>query len=255
MLHQVISLKRGSHRLEFATTIDWQESHRLLKVAFPINVHANEALHEIQFGYIKRPTHRSRQYDADRYEVCNHKWSALMDERHGAAVLNDSKYGLSIDGSTIKLTLLRSPGAPDPQADRGMQEFTYAIYPWVGPLTESHLIQEAYELNIPPLIIPGQAGEATLFSLDASNIILEIIKPAEDGTTDLILRLYEALHTSTKCCLSTSLPLLGAYQTDMLETNQSPLLVNNGKIALSFRPFEIKTLRLQLDSKESQSSL
>ena len=249
-LTPVITLRRGSRSLEFSTTLDWQEIHRLLKVAFPINLHASEALHEIQFGYIRRPTHRSRQYDADRFEVCNHKWSALVDELHGAALLNDSKYGVSVDGSTLQLTLLRSPIAPDPQADRGLQEFTYAIYPWVGPLADSRLIQEAYELNIPPLIIPGDAGEASLFNLDASNIILETIKPAEDGSTDIILRLYESLHASTICSLATSLPLQSAYQTDMLETSLLPLPVNTGKISLTFRPFEIKTLRLQLGSKK-----
>jgi alpha-mannosidase len=244
-ISQLITLHRGSRRLEFATTIDWQESHRLLKVAFPLNIYATEAIHEIQFGHLRRPTHRSRQYDADRFEVCNHKWSALADELHGAAVINDSKYGLSVDGSTIKLTLLRAPVVPDPQADRGTHTFTYAIYPWVGPLAQARLVQEAYELNVPPLILPGDAGEASIFQLDAPNIILETVKPAENGTSDLILRLYESLHTSTYCCLSTSLPVLQAFQTNMMETDPVPLHINAGKISLDFRPFEIKTIRLR----------
>jgi alpha-mannosidase len=244
-ISQLITLHRGSRRLEFATTIDWQESHRMLKVAFPLNIHAIEAIHEIQFGHLRRPTHRSRQYDADRFEVCNHKWSALADELHGAAVINDSKYGLSVDGSTIKLTLLRAPIVPDPQADRGTQTFTYAIYPWVGPFSQARLVQEAYELNVPPLIFPGDAGEASIFQLDAPNIILETVKPAEDGTSDLILRLYESMHTSTICCLATSFPVLQAFQTNMLETDPVPLHTNAGKVSLDFRPFEIKTIRLR----------
>ena len=167
-----------------------------------------------------------------------------MDELHGAAVLNDSKYGLSVDDSTIKLTLLRAPIVPDPQADRGTHTFTYAIYPWVGPLAESRLVQEAYELNSPPLILPGEAGEASFFTIDAPNIILETVKPAEDGSADLILRLYESLHTSTQCTLSAALPVLHAFQTDMLETEQAPMAIDAGKISLTFRPFEIKTIRL-----------
>jgi len=246
-IDQVITLHRGSHRLEFKTSINWLENHRLLKVAFPFNLHATEAIHEIQFGHLRRPTHRSRQYDADRFEVCNHKWSALADELHGAAVLNDSKYGLSVDGSTIKLSVLRAPMAPDPQADRGLHIFTYAIYPWVGPLAQSRLIQEAYELNVPPLVLLGDAGEASFFQINAPNIILETLKLTEDGTGDIILRLYESLHTTTQCWVDTALPVTYAFQTNLLETDKIPLKTNAGKIHLEFQPFEIKTIRLQYD--------
>jgi alpha-mannosidase len=245
-LDQVITLYRSSHCLEFNTTINWQERHKLLKVAFPFNIHPSEALHEIQFGYLRRPTHRSRQYDADRFEVCNHKWSAVADEYHGAAVLNDSKYGLSVDGSTIKLTLLRAAVAPDPVADRGVHTFKYAVYPWVGPLSNSRLVQQGYELNTSPRIVRGDAGDASIFQIDTPNIILDTIKPAEDGSNDLILRLYESLHTFTQCYLTTALPVVAAWQTNMLETDRLPLAFQSARIPLTFRPFEIKTVRLSL---------
>jgi alpha-mannosidase len=250
---QVITLRRSSHRLEFATTVDWQESHKLLKVAFPVNIHAIEAIHEIQFGHLRRPTHRSRQFDADRFEVCNHKWSALADELHGVAVLNDSKYGLSVDGSTIKLTLLKSSIVPDPQADRGLQTFTFAVYPWKGPFAQSRLVQEGYELNIPPLILPGSAGEASLFQIDALNIILDTVKPAEDESPDLILRLYESLHAHTRCTLISSLPIVRAFQTNLLETENELLECDGGRITLDFRPFEIKTIRLTIANDSHRS--
>ena len=251
---QIITLRRGSRRLEFDTTIDWQERHKLLKVAFPTSVHADQAIHEIQFGHLRRPTHRSRQYDADRFEVCNHKWSALAEETHGVAVLNDAKYGISVDGSTLKLTLLKSALAPDPAADRGIHNFSYAIYPWVGPFIGSRLVQEAYELNIPPVLMPGAGGERSLFQLDVPNIILEGLKPAEDGSHDLILRLYEAMHTSTHCRLSVHMKVQAAWQTDLQEEIIQSLDINNGNIHLSFRPFEIKTLRLKLSPELNPAS-
>jgi alpha-mannosidase len=96
VLTQVIRLRSGNRRIDFETGIDWQESHKLLKVAFPVDIHAEEAIHEIQFGHLRRPTHRSRPYDADRFEVPNQKWSALAEENRGVAVLDDSKYGLSV---------------------------------------------------------------------------------------------------------------------------------------------------------------
>jgi alpha-mannosidase len=245
-LEQVISLRRGSRRIEFETTVDWQESHKLLKVSFPVNIYANEAIHEIQFGHLRRPNHRSRPFDADRFEVSNHKWSALAEENRGAAVLNDCKYGLSVLGNSINLTLLKSALAPDMTADKGLQNFTYALYTWNGSLADSNVVREAYELNCPVTLAPGAAQETSLFSLDAPNIILETVKPAEDGSPDLILRLYESKRMATSCALTTAFPLQAALQTDMLENQMSALACKDRQVVMDFRPFEIKTIRLKL---------
>lgn len=246
-LTQWISLRRDKRRIDFETTIDWQESHKLLKVTFPVNIHANEALHEIQFGHVRRPNHRSRQFDADRYEVCNQKWSALVEENRGVAILNDCKYGINVLGNSMNLTLLKSPLAPDPVADKGLQTFTYSFYYWNGSFADCGVIREAYELNIPLNILPGNAGEASMINIDAPNIILETVKLAEDGSNDLVLRLYESKRTRTHCTLSTVLPLNKVTQCDMLERFQTDLSLEKGKIKLDFRPFEIKTLRLSAE--------
>ncbi len=245
-LTQMICLRKDKRRIDFETTIDWQESHKLLKVAFPVNIHANEAIHEIQFGHIRRPNHRSRPFDADRFEVCNHKWSALAEENRGVAILNDCKYGINVLGNTMYLTLLKSALAPDPLADKGIQTFTYSIYYWNGSFGECDVVREAYELNSPLLVLPGDGGKVSLFNLDAANIILETIKLAEDGSGDLILRLYEAKRNLTHCILSTPLSVNKASETDMLEKFQADLSLKRGKIELDFRPFEIKTIRLKI---------
>ncbi len=170
---QVISLRRGSRRVDFATTINWQETHRLLKVSFPFNIQTSEVVSEIQFGHIRRPNHKSRPFDADRFEICNHKWSALTEGNRGAAVLNDCKYGLSANGGSINLTLLKSPTAPDMTADKGVQVVTYSLYTWNGSLEDSGLVREAYDLNVPVLVVPGSGGEKSLFGLDSKNIVIE----------------------------------------------------------------------------------
>ncbi len=244
---QRISLQKGRRRIDFETNMDWQESHKLLKVAFPVNIHADEAIHEIQFGHIRRPTHRSRPFDADRFEVSNHKWTALAEENRGVAILNDCKYGINVLGNTMNLTLLKSSLAPDPTADRGYQSFTYALYYWNGSFGDCNVVHEAYELNSPVMILPGSAGSASIFSLDSPNIILETVKPAEDGTQDIILRFYELKRTFTKCILTTTLNIDKVIQTDMLERFQSELTMKKRKIALEFRPFEVKTLRISFN--------
>jgi len=241
---QEVSLRRGSRRIDFHTVIDWQERHKLLKVNFPVNVHANEAIHEIQFGHIRRPNHTSRQFDADRFEVSAHKWTALAEENCGCAVLNDCKYGVNVLGNSINLTLLKSALAPDMTADRGGQEFTYAFYAWNGSFADSGVVREAYDLNYPVLVVPGAAGERSLFQVDAPNVIIETVKPAEDGSGDLILRLYESKRMATCCVLTTSLPVAAAEQTNMLEEAEAELPCEHGEIPLKFRAFEVKTLRL-----------
>jgi len=243
-LWQEITLRRGSRRIDFDTEIDWQERHKLLKVAFPLDIHTDEAIHEIQFGYYRRPNHRSRPFDADRFEVVNHRWTALAETHRGAAVLNDCKYGVSTLGDTIALTLLKAPLAPDMSADRGRQLVTYALYLWNGSLGDSDVVREGYDLNVPIMTVSGGAGERTLFSVDAPNVIVETVKPAEDGSGDIIVRLYEAMRAATRCTLRTTLPVTSARLTDMLERGDTSLAVRDGAIALDFRAFEVKTVRL-----------
>jgi alpha-mannosidase len=245
-LVQEISLRRGSRRIDFKTTIDWQERHKLLKVAFPMDIHTNEAIHEIQFGHIRRPNHSSRPHDADRFEVSNHKWTAIVEENRGAAVLNDCKYGLSVTGKSINLTLLKSAIAPDMKADQGIQTFTYSLYTWNGSLADSPLIQEAYDLNIPVQVFNGNAGETSIFSVSTPNIVIEAVKPAEDGSGDVIVRVYESKRMATRCILTTTLPIESASLTNMLEEGEGDLMFENGHVGLDFRAFEIKTIRLRI---------
>jgi alpha-mannosidase len=246
---QEISLRRGSRRVEFKTAVEWREDHKLLKVAFPLQIHTEEAVSEIQFGFVSRPNHKSRPYDADRYEVCNQKWTAIMEANRGCALLNDCKYGISVTEGTMSLTLLKAPLVPDMDADRGLHEFTYAFYAWNGPFFASGVTREAYELNCPVTVVPGLAGARSLFRVDRPEIIIDTVKLAEDGSKDLIVRLYEAMNTTTRTCLTTTLPVAGAAQTNMLEEFQQELPLRDGQIELNFRPFEIKTLRLKAGVK------
>ena len=247
-LTQEITLRRGSRRVDFHTVVDWQESHKLLKVNFPVTVYADEAVHEVQFGHTRRPNHASRPFDADRFEVANQKWTALLEENRGCAVLNDCKYGVNVLGNSINLTLLRSPLAPDMTADKGRQEFAYAFYAWNGSFFATPLVHEAYDLNVPVVTGAGAAESRSLFSVDAPNVIVETVKPAEDGSGDVVVRLYESKRAATRCTLSTSLPVARVLQTDMLENELEELPSNDAQVVLDFRPFEVKTVRLKLNT-------
>jgi len=154
-------------------------------------------------------------------------------------------------GNTIALTLLKSPLAPDMTADQGAHIFYYAFYAWNGSFAGSDVVREGYDLNVPVQIAPGDGGTASLFAVDAPNVIIETVKPAEDDASqttsaDIIVRLYESKRMATRAVLSTTLPVKAACLTDMLEQPQGDLPITDGQIALDFRAFEIKTVRLTL---------
>ena len=242
LLNQTICLGADSKYIEFQTNIDWQEKHKLLKVAFPVNAYAAEALHEIQFGYVKRPVHRSYQTDKDRYEVCNHRYTALTDGAHGAAVLNDGKYGVNVLDNEIRLTLLRSPMMPDQGADRGKQAFTYGFYPFDGAFGDSDVPRQAAELNTP--MMAGAEGDTLgpIFLSNAHNVVVDTIKIADTHENALLVRAYEAMGKATDVAFEVHENVKFTEETDMLEENGKRV----DPAHIHFGPFEIKTFILHL---------
>ena len=219
----------------------------MLKVGFPVDVYAENAINEIQFGYVERPTHRSRLYDKERFEVCNHRYTALRDNAHGAAVLNDCKYGISVNENSMELTLLRSGACPDLRTDNRVHNFTYAFTAWEGDFASCDVVKQGYALGIKPSVVQGGALDASYLSVDNGNIIIDTVKMAEDGSGDIIVRLYE----SKKAAVSTKLHVafaesFNAYACDMLENVKGELNVNGDAVDLSFKAFEIKTVRISL---------
>ena len=241
---QDIVLKAGSRRVDFVTHVEWNELHRLLKVGFPVDVKAIEAINEIQFGYMTRPTHRSRLYDSDRFEVCNQRYSALVDASHGAAVLNDCKYGISQNGNELQLTLLRAGASPEMCADNGVHDFTYAFTAWEGNFMDCPVVEEAYDLNVPLQVAEGACLPFSALVVDEPNVFIDTVKPAEDGSGDVIVRMYEAKRADTNCALGVNIPASKVWVCDMLENKIEEVSLEEGCVKLHFGTFEVKTLRI-----------
>ncbi|MFZ0545272.1 MAG: alpha-mannosidase [Candidatus Promineifilaceae bacterium] len=253
---QRISLAHNSPRLDFATEIEWQERHILLKAAFPVDVLTPTATYEIQWGNVTRPTHRNTSWDWARFETCAQKWVDLSEGNYGVSLLNDCKYGHDIQdkapiGGVIRLTLLRSPTNPDPEADQGRHWFTYSLLPHHGRWG-LETIAHAYALNdplrlyaakIPTASAPEPTSRPSLVTVDRPNVIIETIKQAEDGD-GLIVRLYEAMRCRGTVTLKTGFPLSAVYQTNLLEENQQPLPHESDQVAFPIKPYQIITLRL-----------
>ena len=243
-LVQRVTLAEGSKRLDFATEAEWHEERKMLRVAFPVAVFTEEANFDIQYGTVRRPTHRNTSWDAARFEVCGQKFADLSEEFYGAALLNDCKYGYKVFGTTLDLCLLRAPKFPDWDADQGHHEFIYSFLPHTGSLNNSGVRSEAAKLNRPALAVPGVAAEAVSpLSLEAATVALTVVKKAEKEDC-LVIRLVEQAGRNSQAVLTVPAGkrLVG---TNLLEwTNDDVLTPEAGTVALTFRPYEIKTFKV-----------
>ena len=149
----------------FETKMDWQEDHRFLKAAFDTAVHTDYASQEIQFGYIRRPVNRNTSVEKAKFEVSNHKYTDLSETRYGIAVLNDCKYGISLNGGSMHLSLHKGGNRPDYRGDKGIHFCTYALLPHLGSMDAENVIRPAYLLNEKPIIVSGHMPLESLLSI------------------------------------------------------------------------------------------
>ena len=245
MLKQRVVLKKDSRCVEFETEVDWNERHKLLKVDYNTDLHTDEIISEIQFGHIKRPTHSNRQHDAERFEVCQHKWSALAESKRGLAILNDCKYGISGNGNKMSLTLLTAGAMPDLNADKGKHSFVYSVMPFAESLCDSDVVKAAYELNCPSVVKSGFMAEKSFVKVSEGNLIIDTVKLAEDGSEDVIIRLYEGVNLRTKGSIKLGFDVKEVWVTNMLEENIESLEVKDGRVDIIAKAFEAVTLRIK----------
>lgn len=258
-LAQVVWLHAGSARIDFETEVDWHERHRLLKVAFPVAVRAMEATYEIQFGHVRRPTHTNTSWDQARFEVCAHRWADLSEAGYGVALLNDSKYGYDIRANVMRLSLLRSPTSPDPEADQGWHPFTYSLLPHSGGIAEGKVVEEGWALNSPLRAVAGAATPAhgagarpssgSLVSFDRPGVVLEALKRSEGDSDVVVLRAYEAHGARGRVGVRVGWRVGAAFRGDLLESGGEAVPVEDGGdhsvVQVDIGPFEIVTLLLR----------
>ncbi|KOV92611.1 alpha-mannosidase [Streptomyces sp. NRRL B-1140] len=248
---QTITVRAGSARIDIETDIDWHETEKILKAAFPVDIRASHSSAEIQFGHIQRPTHTNTTWEAARFEVSGHRWVHLGEPGYGVAVINDSTYGHDVsrtvreDGgttTTVGLSLVRAPRIPDPEADQGPHRLTYALLPGA---TIDDAVAEGYALNLPLRVADAAGAPAPVVSAEGEGVTVEAVKLADDASGDVVVRLYESRGGRATGTLRTGFPLAGAQVTDLLERPLEDAELTDGAVALALRPFQILTLRLR----------
>lgn len=247
IITQRISLCAHSSLLEFDTHVDWHEQHILLKAAFPLEIHSDKARFDIQWGSVERPTHRNTSWDWARFETCAHKWIDLSEGDYGVSLLNDCKYGHDVHQNVMRLSLLRGTTYPDPHADQGKHQFSYALLPHAGDW-RGETLRQAYHFNDPLIAVSSNQtanpAASSLVASDRDAVIVETIKQAEDGN-GVVVRLYEAHQTRGWVTLTTNFAVASATEVNLLEEHIQALELDDGhNLRVFIKPFEIKTLRL-----------
>jgi alpha-mannosidase len=256
LVTQLITLRAGAKRLDFETEVDWHEREKFLKVTFPVDVRADRSAAETQFGHVFRPTHCNTSWEAAKFEICAHRFLYVGETGWGAALVNDSTYGHDVtsavraDGgttTTVRLSLLRAPRYPDPDTDQGGHTLRYAFVPGAGI---ADAVREGYLINLPPRRVrAASAGPVpALVAVDHQAVVTEAVKLADDHSGDVVVRLYESHGGRASARLTAGFAVGTATVTDLLERplpGTGPLPVTGGRtVELSFRPFQILTLRL-----------
>ena len=241
-LKQHVVFHSTTPRIDFDTVVEWREKYQFLKSGFDLDVLADSARHEIQFGHVARGTHDNTTWDRAQFDVCAHKWTDLSEEGYGVAFLNDCKYACTVKEGTYVLSLIKSGRHPDPRGDEGRHRFAYAMLPHLGGFSVESVVRPAYEFNVAPTVIEGAAPvSVSLLSVDAPNVIVEAVKWAED-VEGFVVRLYEAGRTGAWATVRFGVPVASVEETNLLEEEGTPVEVVDGAVRLWFKPFEIKTL-------------
>ncbi|MFE9257801.1 alpha-mannosidase [Streptomyces sp. NPDC006879] len=252
---QRLTLRAGRKAVEVHTEIDWRETEKILKVAFPVDVKAERSASETQFGHVFRATHTNTSWEAAKFEICAHRWIHLEETGWGAAVVNDSTYGHDVtrdvrpDGgqtTTVRLSLLRAPRYPDPETDQGVHALSYAFLPGASV---ADAVREGHGINLPERVLHGAGPVDPLVTVDGEAVVVEAVKMAEDGSGDVVVRVYESLGGRARAVLTPGFAVAAAEECDVLERSLPADavcgLAADGSLALELRPFQIVTVRLR----------
>ncbi|TSB46024.1 alpha-mannosidase [Alkalicoccobacillus porphyridii] len=248
-IEQDVIFYHHSKRIDFETKVSWHETHKLLKVAFPVDIQASKATFEIPFGAIERATHSNTSWEKAQFEVCGHRFADLSEGTYGVSLLNDCKYGYDVKGNTLRLSLLRAPTWPDPNADQGDHVFTYSLLPHEGTWIQANVTRQGYQLNYPvtSVLTTSHTGslpsQQSFVQVHAKHAVLDTVKPSEDGE-GVVFRLYESSGGRESIEINLNQSLTSAYETNLLEEQTSALITKDKTISTKVTPFEVKTIKI-----------
>lgn len=244
---QDIILYKNDRRIDFKTHVDWQETQKLLKVAFPVDIRSTYGTYEVQYGNVRRANHSNTSWDRARFESVAHRWADLSERDYGVSILNDCKYGHDIHDNVMRLSLLKAATYPDYAADKGEHDFTYALLPHKGDFVEGDTVQEAFDLNQPLSVVEGRlelpAASGSTIKLSGAHVELDAFKKSEDGQ-NIVIRFHEYAGAKGRVLVETGFDVKEFAESDLMERPMEAF--QKGKMEFAIKPYEIKTILLKL---------
>ena len=246
-IKQDMILYSNTARIDFKTVVDYHENHQLLKAAFPVDIRSTYGTYDVQYGNVRRPNHWNTSWDQARFESVAHRWADLSERNYGVSLLNDCKYGHDIKDNVIRISLLKSATHPDHLQDQGIHEFTYSLFPHQGDFVEGKVVQEAYALNDPMLVVEGQSqlDYESFIWFDNEQIELDAVKKSEDGKF-IVVRFHEFAGSAQNVKMQTGFKYKAWAEGDLRERPLSTEF-QQGEITLSMHAYEIKTILLEVE--------
>ncbi|MFJ3905016.1 alpha-mannosidase [Streptomyces sp. NPDC090025] len=254
---QTLTLAAGEKRLDLGTEVDWHETEKFLKTSFPLDLHTDRYAAETQFGHLHRPTHTNTSWEAAKFEACNHKFVHFEEPGWGIALVTASTYGHDVTRTvraddagttttTVRASLLRAPRFPDPRTDQGVHRFRHALVPGASV---GDAVREGYRINQPERRVPGTAEVRPLVTVADEAVVASAVKLADDGSGDVVVRLYESRGGRARTRLTAGFDLAGASRCDLLERVREgadgEVRVDGADVLIELRPFQLVTLRLR----------
>lgn len=263
-VEQSLVLRAGAHGLDVDTNVDWYETEKFLKLAFPLDIHADRYASETQFGHLFRPTHTNTSWEYARFEAGNHRFVHFAEPGWGVALVNDSTYGHDVtrtvraDGgttTTLRASLLRAPRFPDPETDHGAHHFRHSLIPGASI---GDAVCAGYRINLTPSR-PGVAEAVEpLFTIDNDAVVTSAVKLADDGSGDVVLRVYEAHGGRASALVAVGFGFAGFQVCDLLErplSGDTPASPEGAGVRLRLRPFQLVTLRFARSRGRTSSKI
>lgn len=242
---QDVCLNANSRRIDFKTRTKIPDRELLLKAWYYFDLNSTEAVYEIPFGVIKRKTTASNSWELAKFEVPFIKWMDIYEDDYGVALLNDGKYGIAVERSNVGISLAKTPIYPDYETDSEENVFTYSIYPHKGNWISAEVYKRAYELNYPIRATKGKGGEKSFVSVNPRNIVLEALKPSEDGN-GIVLRLYNVENNRGIGEIKLWKSPNTAYKTNILENEKlEDVNINKDEISFNYRNYEIISIKIE----------
>ncbi len=249
VITQDLILYRHDRRIDFKTHVDWKEKQKLLKVAFPVDIRATYATYDIQYGNIRRANNSNSSWERAKFEVAGHRFADLSEHDYGVSLLNDCKYGYDVHQNVMRLTLLKAGIFPDPHADEGEHDFTYALYPHAGDFVDGGTVAAAARLNQPLTAITGTlampARQGSTVALSGGHVELDACKKSEDGKR-LVLRFHEYAGAKGKVTVRLGFDAKQVRSCDLMERPGDALALEDGCVTVKVTPYEVVSLLVTL---------